>query len=175
MRKIDSDGLRLCAIQGRIFEMSVERYDTSSAIFVRRFMNSELAREMDSPGFMDRPFDEENSFRMLDDEYGKSSYGTVKYNEDIMHWMGYVYRYWAQLYDMPSKRLYAAVKPAEMRALYPAYHSLDPHAAIQRIMESKGINTESSYSVEDGVRILKELRENKSVYRAGSGSLQKRK
>ena len=103
MKEMDKDGLILCEIQGRIFEESYDKYETSSPVFVRRFMNSKLAEEMDAEGFLERPFNEEDAFGTLDKEFGQSSYGTTKYSPDILNWIGYLYRYWAYTYDMPSK------------------------------------------------------------------------
>ena len=38
MRKISKDGILLCTLQAETFEKSVEKMDTSSEIFIRRFM-----------------------------------------------------------------------------------------------------------------------------------------
>ena len=43
MRKISKDGVILCTLQAETFEKSVEKMDTSSEIFIRRFMKSEVA------------------------------------------------------------------------------------------------------------------------------------
>ena len=52
MRKIDSLGLKLCNFQAQLFEESLNKYECSSRIFVRRFMNSDLAKRMDNDGFL---------------------------------------------------------------------------------------------------------------------------
>ena len=54
-----------------------------------------------------------------------------------MHWIGYMYRYWAYTYEQSSKHLFKYIKPEKLRALYFPYHSLDPAQAIDRILESK--------------------------------------
>ncbi len=164
MREMDRDGRMLCDIQGKIFESSVESYDTSSQVFIRRFMLSELAERMDRPGFMDRPFNDNDAFAEIDEEYGASAYGTGKYPPEIMYWIGYIYRYWAYTYDVSSRRVYRVVKPSELYDLYLAYHSLDPLNAIQRIREAKGMSPDGSYSIEEGVRILREIRESGEKY-----------
>lgn len=164
MREMDRDGRMLCAIQGRIFEKSTESYGTSSPVFIRRFMLSELAGRMDKPGFMDRPFIDEEAFEELNEEYGSSSYGSSKYPPAIMHWIGYIYRYWAYVYEVSSKSVYRTIKPAELRDLYHAYHTMDPLNAIQRIREAKGMSRDGSYSIEEGVRILREIRESREKY-----------
>ena len=48
MRKIDNEGLSLCDIQGRMFELSIDRFGCSSPIFIRRFANSKLATVFDN-------------------------------------------------------------------------------------------------------------------------------
>jgi hypothetical protein len=51
MRNINSDDLTLCRMQAELFEKSA-LLDCSSAIFIRRFMNSYIAKRMDSVGFL---------------------------------------------------------------------------------------------------------------------------
>ena len=46
MRKFDKDGLILCEMQGQVFEMSIETTSTSSEIFIRRFMQSIIAKSL---------------------------------------------------------------------------------------------------------------------------------
>lgn len=69
--------------------------------------------------------------------------------------MGYLYRYWAYTYEISSKHVYKQMKANELRKLYYPYHSLDPAQAIERILESKGIEEEDY--IEKGVRILREI------------------
>ena len=165
MREMDKDGLLLCSIQGRIFEESNAKYATSSPVFIRRFMNSELAREIDSGGLLERPFNEEDGFARLDEEFGTSSYGTEKYPTEVLYWIGYIYRYWSYVYEWPSRRVYRAAGARELRDLYYAYHTLDPLNAIQRIMEAKRLITgPGEYSIEEGVQLLREVREKMAEY-----------
>ena len=53
MRKIDKEGKRLCDIQADLFEKSVSALEMSSEVFVRRFMNSKIAIELDNKAFLD--------------------------------------------------------------------------------------------------------------------------
>ena len=48
MRKMDKDGLLLCDLQGNAFELSIQLTSTSSEIFMRRFMNSKVAKMIDN-------------------------------------------------------------------------------------------------------------------------------
>ena len=47
MKELKKDERLLCELQGKIFEKSIKEYGTSSAIFVRRYMNSDYAARMD--------------------------------------------------------------------------------------------------------------------------------
>ena len=48
MRKIDKDGLLLCELQATAFENSVDKMESSSEIFIRRFMKSKIAKRLDN-------------------------------------------------------------------------------------------------------------------------------
>ncbi len=162
MRKMDSIGLKICSYQATLFENSIKDTDCSSKIFIRRFMNSNLARRMDSVGFIFDSLDVSDAMRELEAQYGESSYGIEKFTIEEMHWIGYMYRYWAYTSGKSSKQLYKIMKPEKMRKLYFPYHSLDPLQAIERIMEE--IEPEEQRGMNDiakGVIALRKVR-NKS-------------
>ena len=46
-KAIDKDGLILCELQAKTFELSASALEMSSEIFIRRFANSEIAKTMD--------------------------------------------------------------------------------------------------------------------------------
>lgn len=52
MKKIDEEGLKLCALQAEVFVNSLTEMQCSSPIFIRRFMNSNVASRMDGRGFL---------------------------------------------------------------------------------------------------------------------------
>ena len=155
MKKMDEIGLKLCKIQGEIFAASASETDCSSLIFMRRFMNSQLARRMDLGGFLFEACDVSRAIEEINEEFGESAYGKEKYSEEELYWIGYLYRYWAYTYQKTSKQLYRLTKPKELRELYYPYHSLDPAQAIERILEAKGMNEEDLTA--RGVKILREL------------------
>ena len=55
---------------------------------------------------------------MIEDEYGKSEYGSVKYTHEEMFWIGYVSRYFGYTYELSSIQVYKIVKPKELRGLF---------------------------------------------------------
>ena len=103
----------------------------------------------------------DDAFYELDQQYGKTSYGQIKYDPEEMYWIGYIYRYWAYTHKKSSKQLFKIVKPEELRKVFFPFHSLDPSQAIERIMESKGIKEEDDIS--RGVEIMRRIRKKHAV------------
>lgn len=159
MKKIDSLGLKICSYQAVLFENSIEKTDCSSAIFIRRFMNSDIAKRMDSFGFIFDSLDVTDAISEVENQYGKSAYGTEKFSVEEMHWIGYIYRYWAYVTDKSSKQIYKIIKPEKMRKLYFPYHSLDPVQVIERIKESTEPEAQMEIDdIEKGVIALRKVR-----------------
>ena len=137
MKKIDSLGLRMCAYQAALFQMSKKSEECSSKIFIRRFMNSELAKRMDNVGFAFESLDVSDAIKEIEEQYGASSYGVNK----------------------SSKQIYKLIKPEQLRKLYYPYHSMDPLQAIERITEElePGTNVDIS-DISKGVSALRKVR-----------------
>ena len=132
MRKISKDGVILCTLQAETFEKSVEKMDTSSEIFIRRFMKSEIAKRFDNESILESNIQANDILELINEEYGISNYGSVKYTKNEMFWIGYIYRYFAFTYNMTSAQIYKIVKPKELRDLFLPYHTMDPAQAFQR-------------------------------------------
>ena len=75
MKKIDEEGLKLCALQADIFAESLETTQCSSPIFIRRFMNSQVAARMDHRGFLLEASDAVSILNEVEAQYGPTSYG----------------------------------------------------------------------------------------------------
>lgn len=155
MRKIDEIGLKLCKMQAEVFAASALKVNCSSLIFMRRFMNSQIAQRMDIGGFLFEACDINQIFEEINTEFGDSSYGKEKYSEAELYWIGYIYRYWSCTYQKTSKQVYKFIKPKELRSLYYPYHSLDPAQAIERILEAKDVSDDNLTA--RGVRIMREI------------------
>ena len=117
MRKISKDGILLCTLQAETFEKSVEKMDTSSEIFIRRFMKSQIAKRFDNESILESNIQANDILELINEEYGISNYGSVKYTRNEMFWIGYIYRYFAFTYNMTSAQIYKIVKPKELRDL----------------------------------------------------------
>lgn len=163
MRKFDEYGLKICRFQGELFAASLTQVSCSSAVFLRRFMLSDIARRMDCDGFRFETVSVSDALSEIEEQYGKSDYGKLKYGSEEMYWMGYIYRCWAYTHEVGSRELYRTVKPAELRKLYLPYHSLDPEQAIERISEEKGLGSLSEDEMlKRGVEIIKRIRMQKT-------------
>lgn len=155
---INKDGLILCDIQAQTFELSLTHTDCSSVIFIRRFMYSNVASMMDNLSFLDTNLQPNDILDSLDQEFGSSDYGSVKYTANEMHWIGYIYRYFSFICEKSSKQVYKIIKPKELRSLYLPYHTMDPAKAVDMILESKGLALDSDAEFERQYQIFKQIR-----------------
>lgn len=160
MKKMDKDGLLLCDLQGKTFELSIDSLDTSSEIFVRRFVNSQISKLIDSTSILETNIQPKDIIESIEEEFGYSNYGSVKYSKNEMYWIGYLYRYFSFTYELSSLQVYKIIKPKELRALYLPYHSLSPSQAIERILESKGMIYNETVETKRQLEILKKIRVN---------------
>ena len=153
---MNSDEILLCDMQSELFEESL-KVNGSSAIFIRRFMNSQVAKRFDDESILNESKTNESILAEIISEYDKDASGTQKYSSEEMAWIGYIYRYWHILYKTPSKKIYKICNSSEMRNLFYVYHTLDPKKAIDRILESKNIVIETDM-VKKGIEILRMLK-----------------
>ena len=128
---MDSIQLKLCDIQGRLFERST---DYASEGFIRDFMNSEVAAHLDSPYNKLQWMGEEYLIDELKDEKVLSTDGE-KYSPEVLYWIGYLYRYWACARGERSKRIYRQAPAKTMKRNYMVFHTFDPDVAIDDLIE----------------------------------------
>ena len=155
---MDKDGLLLCELQGKAFEESIESTGVSSEIFIRRFMNSKMATLMDHGDFLQTNIQTKDIIERIDEEYGHSEYGSVKYTKNELYWIGYIYRYYAYTYELSSVQVYKVIKPKELRGLFLPYHTMDPAQAIERILEAKNLILDDDAELKRQFEIFKKVR-----------------
>ena len=160
MKTIDRDGLLLCDLQAKTFERSVDQEEESSAVFVRRYMNSKAAKWLDSKTVLASNIQPADLLDMVEEEYGHSTYGSQKYTHNEMYWKGYVYRYFAYTYKQSSASVYRTIKPKELRGLFLPYHTMDPSQAIERILEAKGLQSKPEEDLMYQYHIFRKIRSN---------------
>lgn len=161
MKQIDEIGTKLCKAQANVFAASITETSSSSAIFLRRYMNSDFAKRMDKGNYLFEADSEKSVIAEIEEQFGKTGYGKEKYSENELYWMGFLYRYWCYTYEKSSKQVYKIIKPQELRTLFFPYHTLDTAAAIERILEAK--SQREIDLTNRGVEILRGLMKKKNL------------
>ncbi len=127
--------LKLCDIQGRLFELSAEK-KLNSAAFIKAFMTSGTAKELDS---------EYNRMQWAGEEYLLEEVlssakelltadGEV-YSKDVLYWIGYLYRYWHYYTGEDSAKIYKQAPVKTMKRNYMMFHTMAPALAIEDLKE----------------------------------------
>lgn len=130
---MDKTKLKLCDIQGRLFVKSAEAgYDSQS--FIRSYMNSAVAKGMDSKYNRMQWAGEEYLLEEIADEASLEEGGDI-WQEDILFWSGYIYRYWCYYTGESSKKIYRMASAKTMRRNYRMFHTMDPKMAIDDLKE----------------------------------------
>lgn len=125
--------LKLCDIQGRLFELSGARgYD--SAIFMKAFMTSEVAKGLDSKFNRLQWAGEEYLIAELAETAGLTKDGNV-YDKEVLYWSGYLYRFWHFTTGESSKAIYKQAPAETMRRNWLMFHTLAPEVAIEDLKE----------------------------------------
>lgn len=127
--------LKLCDIQGRLFELSAEK-KYSSAMFIKRFMTSKTAKALDS---------KYNHLQWAGEEYLLeeviNNAGDVLttdeeiFPKDVLYWIGYIYRFWHYYKNEESAKIYKQAPVETMKRNYMIFHTMDPVLAIEDLKE----------------------------------------
>lgn len=163
MRPLSEEQRSVCSMQAKLFELSTGASEDGSAVFVRRFMHSDVAKRIDDGTYAYAANTIEQVIHDVDAEYGGKPYGSVRYSRSEMHWMGYLYRFMCFALQLSSKRAYGVIGARELRTLYQPYHSLSSEQAIERILEARGMDADAlmgvpNMSIAKGVEVLKRIR-----------------
>lgn len=121
-------------------------------------MNSNIVKKMDHGETLAMNWTAGDFLIQVDEQYGRSSYGSVKYTKNEMYWMGYLYRYFALMCDKSSTQVYKLVKPKELRELFLPYHTMDPAQAVERILEAKQMLRDEEAELQRQYEIFKKVR-----------------
>lgn len=147
--------LKLCQAQAKIFETSVAKTNCSSPVFIRRFAYSSISKSFDDQTYL---FGFDSIYEVVDlinEEFGKSKYGKIKYIADQMFWIGYIYRCICIKYNLSSKSVYRLFDGRKIVDYYNICHTFDIVDAAERMMES--INYDNSSPQQKAYKIAKRL------------------
>lgn len=133
---IGSFELALCDTQGQIFALSGER-GYGSETFIKAFMNSSVAKEMDKVFHHVQWAGKEYVFSAFEDECGETIEKSGEtFDRETLYWIGYLYRYWNLCRGEDSRTIYKQAPAKTMQAVYLMYHTMSPEMAIDRLRET---------------------------------------
>lgn len=127
--------LKLCDIQGRLFELSAQK-KYASAAFVKAFMKSDTAKQLDSKYNRMQWAGEEYLLDEVADVAGDAlAINGEVFSDDVLYWMGYIYRYWHYYSGEDSAKIYNQAPVETMKRNYMIFHTMDPVLAIEDLKE----------------------------------------
>lgn len=160
MKRLTENQYFVCKLQGKVFELSLTRCECSSSIFIRRFMNSEIVKAFENETISISTIDQNNVIEILEEEYGKLTYGKKLYSPNEMFWIGYFYRVLGFYFDLTSKAILRLLPPEKIRKFYYIGHTFDPEYAAERIIEETDYDPDYT---KRGIEIYKELLKEKEA------------
>lgn len=127
--------LKLCDIQGRLFELSADK-KLDSAAFVKTFMVSQTAKELDSKyNRMQWAGEEYLLEEIISDAGDILTTNGETFPKDVLYWIGYIYRYWHYYTDEDSAKIYKQAPVETMKRNYLMFHTMAPEVAIEDLKE----------------------------------------
>ena len=128
--------LQLCDIQGRLFKLSARR-GISSAEFIKVFMKSNTAKALDSTYNRMQWAGEEYLLEEVSDEAGDrfKKPGEV-YSDELIYWIGYIYRYWHYVTGESSKEIYKQAPVKIFKQNYARFYVMPSEEVIEILKES---------------------------------------
>ena len=135
MREFDTNGLRLCEYQAKLFEASVDRFDCSTSVFLRRFFYSKLLEKLDLNNSAIISLDINEGLDEIEEQFGKSDYGQIKRSKDSLFWLGYLYRYICYTRNVKTQFIMKTFKYDKLFELYEVYHTQDIEWCISNLLD----------------------------------------
>ena len=149
LRQKDDVCYRMASMQASVFERSAEK-NIPSYYFIQDYMNSDDAKSLDDLSFLYGGSSELEIYLNIIAKVKKKENGTV-YPPEVMHWIGFFYRYATYLTGISSKKLFKTIPPADLNKVYPLYHSLEISKAVSTVFD------DINYQPTDRKAIFKKL------------------
>jgi hypothetical protein len=128
MRTLGYEGLVQCEAQADFFAKSLSLSRLSSPCFIKAFMCSSFASSYDRGTSL-----ELSSFFVYEKRFKKSKV-KFRYDQDVIYWMGYFYRYLVYTREVSSRQVYHAIPASILYSFYKPYHSFDNEKAAVQIL-----------------------------------------
>lgn len=122
-------------MQAHLFELSAEKgYDSET--FVKAFMNSSIAEDLDKEFNHTQWAGEEYLISRLSDEKPNATKQGLTLDTETLLWTGYLYRYWHFYTGESSKEIYKQAPITVMKQVFLPYHAMSIEMAIDRLKET---------------------------------------
>ena len=72
-------------------------------------MNSKICKSIDDGGILQTNMNDYDVVERVQEQYGESQYGSVKYTANELYWIGYIYRYYSYTYELSSIQVYKII------------------------------------------------------------------
>ena len=141
MREFDHTGLLLAEYQGKLFEKSTDLL-CSSAVFIRRFLHSDLLKKMDLNDTASLTLDVNEGIESIQKQFGESDYGKIKYSKSTMFWIGYIYRYLSYTREVSTRFVMKLFPYKQLNDVYYSFHTQDPEWCVQSLLEMNDLSEE---------------------------------
>ncbi len=155
MKEFDYNGRRLAEFQGSLFEKSYE-LNCSSAIFLRRFLYSDLLEKLDKNNSALLSLNVKEGINDIVMQFGETNYGKEKYDKNVLYWMGYLYRYISYTREESTKLVMKTINHCLLNSLYYSYHTQDPEWCVQSLLETNNLDEDFFDKNERLKRIIRE-------------------
>lgn len=134
MVNLDTQKRQLCDIQGRLFECAQKKgYDCPA--FIDAFMNSRAAEALDDTYDRLQWAGEEYILEELDEEVNGLKKAGAVFQQEVMYWAGYLYRYWHYYTNESSRKIYKIADAETMNECWLGFHTLSVEMAIDDLKE----------------------------------------
>lgn len=144
---MDSLQLKMCDIQGRLFELSAEK-KLASEYFIKAFMTSETAKALDSKyNRMQWAGEEYLLEEIISAEGDRLKKSGEIYSTDVLYWIGYIYRYWHYYTGEYSSKIYKKAPVTTMKRNYLMFHTMAAELAIENLKEIYTLNSAKRGSI----------------------------
>lgn len=137
MKALDHNGLLLAEYQGKLFEKSTE-LECSTAVFIRRFMYSDLVKKLDKNNVTFLTLDVNEGMDSIQSQFGESDYGKIRYSKSAMFWIGYMYRYISYTRGVSTRFVMRLFPYKQLDDVYFSFHTQDPEWCVRGLLEMNG-------------------------------------
>ena len=165
MREFDNNGLRLAEYQAKLFEESISYFECSTKVFLRRFYYSDLLNTLDK-NESSISLEVSEGLDSIELQFGSSNYGKVKWDPNVLFWIGYIYRYVSYTRDVETKFLMKLFKPEKIKDLYYTYHTQSNEWVVENLLTSKNLNEsifDKNYRLKQALKKIHKLQNELSI------------